>query len=126
MIIKIVGAGVLLAFTSFVLAELGFRGKRMISVLGVLIILSSVGDGIAKLIEPVLGLCDIAGISDGAACALKIVGAGYLFGICSDVVAELGEPLVAKGLITAGRIEMLLVASPYFVGIIKQGAELIG
>lgn len=125
MMLKLVGAGMLLAFTSFVLSELGFRGRKTLSVLGLLLLLTAVGEGISKLIQPILGLCDTVGFSEGAVCALKIVGAGYLFGICSDIVAELGEPLVAKGLLTAGRVEMLLVASPYFAGVIKLGAELI-
>ena len=115
----------LLAFTSFVLSELGFRGKRTVSVLGLILILSSVGEGIGGLLESVLGLCDAAGITDAAECAAKIVGAGYLFGICSDIASELGEPLVSKGLLTAGRVEMLLIATPYFVGVIKLGTELI-
>ena len=125
MIFKILGAGILLAFTSFVLSELGFRGKRTVSVLGLILILSSVGEGIGGLLESVLGLCDTAGITDAAECAAKIVGAGYLFGICSDIASELGEPLVSKGLLTAGRVEMLLIATPYFVGVIKLGTELI-
>ena len=60
-----------------------------------------------------------------AECALKIVGAGYLFGICSDIAAELGEPLVSKGLLTVGRVEILLIAMPYFVGAVQLGAELV-
>ena len=125
MIFKILGAGLLLAFTSYVLSELGFRGKRTLSVLGMILLLSSVGEGISKLAEPVLGLCNTAGITDAAECALKIVGAGYLFGICSDISAELGEPLVSKGLLTVGRVEMLLIATPYFVETIQLGAELV-
>lgn len=125
MMLKLVGAGILLAFTAFVLSELGFRGRKGLSVLGLLLLLIAVADGISKLVQPILGLCDTAGFSEGAVCALKIVGAGYLFGICADIATELGEPLVAKGLLVAGRIEMLLVAAPYFVGIIKLGAELI-
>ena len=123
--LKIVGAGILLAFVSYVLSELGFRGKRMLAVLGLLLLLSSVGEGIGRLVEPILGLCDMAGISESAVCALKTVGAGYLFGICADITTELGEPLVAKGLLVAGRVEMLLLVAPYFVGALKLGAELI-
>lgn len=123
--LKIVGAGLLLAFTSSVLSAMGFKCGRVLSVLGFLLLLTSVGDGISQLIKPVLGMCDTVGISEAAKCALKVVGMGYLFGICSEVTGELGEPLVAKGLLTAGRIEMLLIAAPYFTGIFKLGAELI-
>ena len=122
MILKLVGAGMLLAFTSFVLSELGFRGKKALSVLGMLLMLTAIGDGMAKLMQPVLGLCDTAGLSEAARCALKLVGAGYLFGICADIASELGESLVSKGLLVAGRVEMLLIAAPYFVGAIKLGA----
>lgn len=125
MIFKILGAGLLLAFTSYVLSELGFRGKRALSVFGLILLLSAVGEGIARLAVPTLGLCDASGITEAAECALKIVGAGYLFGICSDIAAELGEPLVSKGLLTVGRVEILLIAMPYFVGAVQLGAELV-
>ena len=123
--IKLVGLSVVAAVCSLLLSELGFRVKKLFSVIALLCVLGVAIGEAGKLFGSVLGFCDTAGIGDAARAALKIIGVGYLFGIASEIVSELGEAMVAKGLILAGRVEILIIVLPYFVDIMKLGATLI-
>ena len=46
-------------------------------------------------------------------------------GAAADVCRELGENGVARGVLIAGRIEMLCIALPYLEKIIALGVELL-
>ncbi len=123
--IRLLGIVVLAAFISPLLSELGFRGKRLFSVLILLLVFSSAASAVGDILGDSSSLFDAAGISSAASAALKTVGVGYLFGVASDIVSELGEPALAKGLITAGKMEILLIVFPYFKDIIELGVGLI-
>jgi hypothetical protein len=56
---------------------------------------------------------------------LKIAGIGFLSGVTADVCRELGEGGAARGVLLAGRIEMLCIALPYLEKIIALGVELL-
>ena len=71
------------------------------------------------------GFAEGAKISEIATSAAKIIGVGYLFGRGADVIAELGEGMISKGLLVAGKIEILLIALPYFKDILELGLSLI-
>ena len=49
----------------------------------------------------------------------------FLMGVTADVCRELGENGVARGVLLAGRLEMLCVALPYLEKIIALGVELL-
>ena len=66
------------------------------------------------------------GVSETLSAALKVLAAGYLFGICADVCRELGESGVAKTVDVVGRVEIVAIVIPYFEEIIKIGIELVG
>ena len=123
--IKIVGIGIIAAVCSLLLSELGYRGKKPLAVIGFILILAVGVEGCARLFGAAFDFCQGAGVSAGAKAALKIIGASYLFGIASDIISELGEPLIAKGVSVVGRVEILLIVLPYFVDIMKLGAELL-
>ena len=67
-----------------------------------------------------------AGVSEPLSAAVKILGIGYLFGMCADVCRELGEGGAAKAVETVGRVEIIAVVIPYFKEIVSVGAELLG
>ncbi len=122
---KIIGAAVICAVVSYVLSELGFRAKRAVSLICIILMFIMISEGVGRLIGETLGFADMAGIGDAAVTAVKIIGVGYIFGICSDIISELGEPSVAKGLVAVGRIEVLCLILPYFKDIITLGIGLI-
>ncbi len=125
MIIKLCMMAVLMAVVGTVLSGLGCKYKGVFSVLCAVILLSGLGEGLSRLFSGVLGLSEAAGISDVAACALKIVGVGYVFGISSEVATELGEGGVARTLLLLSKCEMLLIVLPYLNEILSFGMELI-
>ena len=125
MIIKWLGVGLLLGFCSLLLSEAGFKGKRVFAALGGVILICALSGEIGQAVSQILGFAEGAGIGEGARCASKIVGAGYLFGIGADVLAELGESGVSRALIAAGKIEILLIVMPYFVDILELGLSLL-
>jgi len=62
---------------------------------------------------------------DYAKAIIKIIGAGYVFGIGADICRELGEVGVGSAVLVAGRIEIFAITLPYFKKILDIGAELL-
>lgn len=125
MIWRLLAAGVLVCFLSCVLSEIGFKGKRAIGGLAIVIFALAALDGAADMLSGVMELADDAGISEAARCALKVVGVGYAFGITSDVAEELGERGVSAAVTNVGRVEIFLIVFPYFKEILNMGIGLI-
>ena len=110
-------------FLGLLLKELGFRGATLVLLLGTV---SVVGVAVLSL----GGIFSILPGVDGesgeyAEAMLKIVGVGYIFGICSDVCAELGEVSLGNAVCLFGRIEILTLAMPFVKRIVEKGVELI-
>jgi len=125
MTVRLAALGVLMAVMGFLLSELGFRGKRLFSVLCAVLILATVGEGIAELFGIMTELEAASGASEAVACAMKIVGASYLFGVCADIASEMGEGGIASALGAAYRVELLLLVLPYLRELVTAAAELI-
>ena len=122
---RLLCAGVLVAVVGAILGEIGFRGKRAIVGMAIVLFALAVIDGAGDAISSVMGLADMAGITDGARCAMKVIGAGYCFGICADVADELGERGICAAVTNAGRIEIFLIIFPYFKEILDIGLGLL-
>ena len=125
MILKWLGAALLIGVTAGLLSEAGFRGKRAFVALCGAILFSVMAPEIGKMASQVLGFADGLGIGEAAKCAAKIVGAGYLFGIGADILSELGEGGISKALLSAGKIEILAIIFPYFLDILELGISLL-
>jgi hypothetical protein len=65
------------------------------------------------------------GIADAADKAIRAVGLGYVFGFTSDICNSLGESTLASLVTAVGRVEIFLLALPYFVKTIELGMELL-
>lgn len=125
MMLKAVATAVLAAILGYVLSELGYRGKRLFSTVA---ILSLFFFGVAiflEVISPLEAVITKTGIGEAARCAVKIVGAGYVFGIASDVCREMGEGGIANALTTVGRLEIFVAVLPYILKMVELGAEMI-
>ena len=70
-------------------------------------------------------LSSLSGIRESAETALKVVFSGYVFGIASDVSAELGEGGIANAVTLGGRLEIALIIMPYLMDVISFAVELI-
>ena len=125
MIAKICAIGLLTALLAAFLAEAGFKSKKLLSILAALLLLGVAKDGADEIVGKIASLSELAQIGDACRCALKIVGAGYLFGFTADVCTELGEGGIARAVSIAGKVEMLLVSLPYFEKTLELGLELL-
>lgn len=126
MIVKLFAMGLLLAVMAMMLRSFGFRGAAVFSLFAVAVILSGVAGEISELVGSMgLGELFSAEAAKYTSAIAKVVGCGYLFGICADMCQELGEAGIAKAVIVGGRIEILLISAPYFAEIFKIGQDLI-
>ena len=105
--------------------ELGFKGKRMFGAFCAVLLLSFAAEGFGKIVSELSLLAEGTGISNVARDAVKLVGAGYVFGVGSDIADELGEGGAARALSVVGRVEIALLILPYFAEILKTGTGLI-
>ncbi len=120
------GAAMLLAVSALLLRNFGWRGAPVFAVLCIVVLLAESALGFEKIFSSLTNIAESANISEAAAAALKITGIGYLFGICADVVRELGETGMAKVVEIVGRVEIIAVIFPFFEDILRVGVELMG
>ena len=125
MILKICGISILSAICAFLLRSFGWRGVPVF-VASISVILLCELDGHFEYVFGALKeIGDSTGVSETLSSALKVLAAGYLFGICADVCRELGENGIAKTVDVVGRVEIVAIVVPYFEEIINIGIELI-
>ncbi len=125
MIPKICAVAILSVILYAALDSFGFKSKGLFAALCALMILSALGDSLSSLLSSVLLVGERTGISEAAICALRAVGLGYVFGFTADICASLGEELVAKAVTLVGRVQIFMVAYPYFEKIVALGMELL-
>ena len=126
MIVKACAFAICAAVLAVLLKEIGWRGAPLIGVVA--------SFGVLGLLLPYLSrlggfYSDIAegfGLSELIKSVSKVIGIGYLGGICANACSELGESSVASSVITVARLEILVITAPYFVEIVEMGVSLIG
>ena len=120
---RIVAYVLITLFLGLLLKELGFRGATLVLLFGTV---SVVGVAVLSLgkIFPLLPGVDAEG-REYAEAMLKIIGVGYVFGICSDVCSQLGEGSLSSAVALCGRIEIIALSVPFIKRIIEKGIELL-
>lgn len=126
MILKIFGLAVLLCMTAFLLRSFGWRGAPVFASIGLVLLLTEAAGVLETVFSSARSIGVSAGISEPVSAALKVLGLGYLYGICADVCRDMSEAGIAKAVEAVGRVEIVAVVMPYFEEIIKVGVELIG
>jgi hypothetical protein len=121
----ILALGLLLSVTAVLLKDLGWRGAAVFSAFSLVALLSLCADGLLSLSGAIGDLAARASLSEAARGVLKIAGIGFLSCVTADICRELGEGGAARGVLLAGRIEMLCIALPYLEKIIALGVELL-
>lgn len=125
MIPKICLFALICVLLNVILDGLGFKSKGIFALLCAVLMLISFFDSLSGSFSGIIALTERAGINDAAACALRAIGLGYIFGFTSEICQSLGEGLVASVLTAVGRLQIFLVAYPYFEKIVNLGAELL-
>ena len=123
--LQIGAMGLLMAITAVLLKDLGWRGAAVFSAFSLVALLSLCTEGILKLSGVISDFASQSALSEAAAGVLKIAGVGFLMGAPADVCRELGEGGIARGVILAGRLEILCIALPFLQKIVAIGMELL-
>ncbi len=125
MIIKYCAIALLCAFVAFFLSELGWKGKRLFSVVGLCCIIGLVLPALSDILSSIMDTAKLSGISEAAECSLKILGVGYVFGISSDICREVGEGAIATALGICARTEIFILVYPFLKETISYGMSLL-
>ena len=125
-VLKICAAALVVAVSGFLLREMGWRGAVAFSVLSAVVFFSFLSDGLSRLGASVSALAKLGGVGTVAKEILKLTGVSYVFGVCSDICADLGEKTVSSALEVVGRVEILLICMPYFIKIAEYAVGLVG
>ena len=123
--LQIGAMGLLMAIAAVLLKDLGWRGAAVFSAFSLVALLSLCTEGILKLSGAISDFALQSALSEAAAGVLKITGVGFLMGATADVCRELGEGGIARGVILAGRLEILCIALPFLQKIVAIGMELL-
>lgn len=112
--------------TAFLLRAFGWRGAPVFASVALVLLMSEAADALGGVLSSVRNIGVSANMTEPVSAALKILGLGYLYGICADVCRDMSETGIAKAVEAVGRVEIVAVVMPYFEEIIKVGVELIG
>ena len=123
--VSAVGIALVGIFLAFILSEVGYRGARLVAVSASVILLILASGKLSELIGELGWISEAAGIGDAAATALKIIGIGYVSGICYDVCLDMGQRGVASAVLIVGRVEILLVVAPMISEVLRLAADML-
>lgn len=123
---KIFGLAILLSLTAFLLRSFGWRGAPVFASVALVMLLTEASGVLETVLLSVRDIGVGAGVAEPVRAALKVLGLGYLYGICADVCRDMSEAGIAKAVEAVGRVEIVAVIMPYFEEIIRVGVELIG
>lgn len=124
-IVRVVGCAILVLFTTVILRELGFKGVRLIALIASISVLAASISAIESVVGLLGGLGEFGAGKEYAVLVMKIVGVGYISGICSDMCIEFGEVTLSNSVIMFGKVEMLVLSVPCAVSIIEKGVALM-
>ncbi len=125
MIIKVCAIALTAGILGLILKELGFSGARLISVCTLCAVMLFAISRLGEVHTELVGIEKLGGVGGVVKDIMKIIGVGYLFGICSDICLDLGEVMLSKGLLTAGRIEIIILTIPTLKEILKMALNIL-
>ncbi len=120
MIVKICAATLCAVILGMILKELGFSGARLLSICTFSALMVFSVSRFGEIQTELLGMEKLGGVVGLTKDMMKIIGVGYLFGICSDICLDFGEAMLSKGLLTTGKIEILILTIPTLKEILKM------
>ena len=125
MIFKVCAIALTAGILGLILKELGFSGARLVSVCTLCAVMLFAISRLGEVHTELLGIERLGGVGGLTKEILKIVGVGYIFGICADICLDLGESMLSKGLLTAGKIEIIILTIPTLKEIMKMAVDIL-
>ena len=126
MIVKACAFAIGTAVLTVLLKEIGWRGAPLVGVVASLGVIGLVLPYLSRLGGFYSDIADGFGLSELVKSVSKVIGIGYLGGICADACSELGEASVSSAVITVARLEILIITAPYFIEVVEMGVSLLG
>ena len=120
---RIIAYVLITLFLGLLLKELGFRGATLVIVIGTVSVVGMAVLSLSRIFTLLPGVD--AQSEEYAEAMLKIIGVGYVFGMCSDVCSQLGEGSLSSAVTLCGRIEIIALSIPFIKRIIEKGVELL-
>ncbi len=115
--------GILICVLSLLLREAGFRGSRLVSLVGTVVLVGIAVMGMDGILDA-LSLTERLGAASGEiAGVFKIVGTGMVFGLITDMSRDMGELGVASALSVVGRVEIFALCVPYILRLLELAGE---
>ena len=119
---KVVAYALITLFLGVLLREVGFRGSRLVTILGTVSVIGAA----ALSLDALTGLIpQLDGANEYSVAMLKMIGIGYASGICADVCSELGEGSLAGAVCLFGRVEIVIISLPFITRIVEKGIALM-
>lgn len=122
-VIKACGGALLAAMVGFVLSELGFRGKRAVSAISMVIFLIFFVDLFADIVHKITLVTIADEGREALRSALKIVGVGHAFNIAADTCSELSEGGISMVISLIGKVQIVLMILPIAIDLIEYSAS---
>ena len=122
-VLKACGGALLAATVGFVLSELGFRGKRAVSAVVLVIFSLTFVDLLGDAVKEISNVSITDEGKEALGAALKIVGVGHAFSISADTCSELSEGGIAAALLLIGKLEILLMILPTVIDLIEYSVS---
>ena len=121
--LRIVGYALITVFLGVVLKELGFKGSKLVLIIGTVSVIGAAALSVGSLFSVLPGLDGNNG--EYAVAMLKIIGVGYVCGVCADICTELGESGLSGAVCLFGRVEIVTLSLPFIKRIIEKGLEIL-
>ena len=125
MILKVCAIVLTAGLLGLILKELGFSGARLVSVCTFCAVMLLAISRLGEVHTELLGIERLGGVGGLTKKIMKIVGVGYIFVICADICLDLGESMLSKGLLTAGKIEIIILTIPTLKEIMKMAVDIL-
>lgn len=122
-VLKIAAYVLITVVLGFLLKELGFKGAKLLLLIGTVSVIGASVIAFGRIFSSFPGMD--ADNREYAQAMMKMIGVGYVFGICSDVCYELGEGGLGGAVVMLGRIEIITLVLPFIKRIVEKGLELI-
>jgi stage III sporulation protein AD len=120
----VLGAALLFAAASLILKNFGWRGAPVFSCLCITGVFSLLSETFSLIKDNVEQIAITADLGEYAEAVLKITGIGYLYTIGSELCSELGEVGLSKAVTAGGKLEIIIIALPFFSRILDTVTQL--
>lgn len=126
-IVKIAGMGLIAAILAKTIKDSQMNYGFQVSIAASVIILALICSGIPQVVRVFQSFTDVAGMDKlFINILLKIIGITYIADLIAELCRDSGETAIANKVELAGKVAILLVATPIFESVLKLFKNLIG